>query len=169
MERLLKIIDLISEWTGKFCAFLVVLLSFIVGCEVIARYFFDRPTLWASETSAMVFGAYVVLGGAYTLSIKGHVKMDIVYQQLSFRKKAFTDIITFCFFALFCVVLVWKGWDRAWHALVNMERSGSLWNPLIFPIKMVLPIGAFLLLLQGIAKFIRDMATLFGRRSEHER
>jgi len=169
MDRLLKVIDLISEWTGKFCAFLVVLLSFIVGCEVIARYFFDRPTLWATETSAMVFGAYVILGGAYTLSIKGHVKMDIISQHLSFRKKAFTDIITFWFFALFCVVLVWKGWDRAWYALLNMERSGSLWNPFIFPIKMVLPIGASLLLLQGIAKFIRDAAILLGRGSEHGR
>jgi TRAP-type mannitol/chloroaromatic compound transport system permease small subunit len=159
------LIDLISEWTGKLSAFLIVVLSFVIGYEVVARYIFNHSTNWANETSAMVFGAYIILGGAYTLSIGGHVNMDLIYQRFSPRKKALVDIITFLFFALFCVVLVWKGGDRAWYALKNMEHSGTLWNPPIYPIKLVLPIGAFLLLLQGVAKFVRDAVTLVRGRN----
>jgi len=164
VSRFLNLIDLISEWTGKISAFLIIVLSFVIGYEVLARYIFNQSTVWAHETSAMVFGAYVIFGGAYTLSIGGHVNMDLVYQRLSTRKKALMDIITFWFFALFCAVLVWKGGDSAWYALKNLEHSGSIWNPPIYPIKLVLPIGAFLLLLQGVAKFIRDAITLVRGR-----
>lgn len=164
MSRFLHLIDLVSEWTGKFSAFLIVVLSLMIGYEVVARYIFNRPTTWSSEASAMVFGAYIIFGGAYTLYTRGHVNMDVIYQRLSKKQKAFIDVITFWFFALFCVVLVWKGGERSWYALKNLEHSGSLWNPPVYPIKLVLPVGAFLLLLQGIAKFIRDAATLVSGR-----
>ncbi|MEW6425441.1 MAG: TRAP transporter small permease subunit [Bacillota bacterium] len=164
MSRFLHLIDLVSEWTGKLSAFLIVVLSFVVGYEVISRYVFKHSTAWASEASAMLFGAYIILGGAYTLSVGGHINMDLIYQRLSKRQKALMDIVTFWFFALFCVVLVWKGGERAWYALKNLEHSGSLWNPPVYPIKLLLPVGAFLLLLQGVAKFIRDAVTLVGGR-----
>ncbi|MCL6477566.1 MAG: TRAP transporter small permease subunit [Peptococcaceae bacterium] len=162
MSSFLSLIDRISEWTGKLSAFLIVILSFMIGYEVVSRYIFNRPTLWVNETSAMLFGAYIIFGGAYTLSAGGHINMDLVYQRFTKRQKALIDLITFWFFALFCVVLVWKGGDSAWYSLKNLEHSGTLWNPPVYPIKLVLPIGAFLLLLQGVAKFIRDAKILVG-------
>ena len=160
MSRLLHYIDLLSEWTGKVSSFLIIALSLVVGFEVVARYLFKHPTIWAPEISTMVFGAYIILGGAYTLHIKGHANMDLIYERISPRKKALLDVITFWFFAFFCVVLVWKGGATSWRALETLEHSGSIWNPPVYPIKMVLPVGAGLLLLQGIAKFIRDVITL---------
>lgn len=73
------------------------------------------------------------------------------------------DAATFIFFFMFVVVLLWKGWDMTWKALQIMERSQSQWGPVIWPSRLVIPVGAFLLLLQGLAKFIRDMAVATGR------
>ncbi|MBA7540201.1 hypothetical protein ES705_32495 [subsurface metagenome] len=86
--------------------------------------------------------------------------MDVIYGRLSPRGKALIDIITFGFFALFCVVLVWKGGETALRALRIWQHSGSIWNPPVYPIKLVVPIGVLLLLLQGTVKLIRDIATL---------
>lgn len=160
MSRVLHFIDLLSEWIGKASAFLVLALSFVIGYEVVARYLFNRPTIWAHELSAMVFGAYIVLGGAYLLSAGRHVNMDLIYGIFSPRKRALIDIITFWFFAIFCVALVWKGGDTAWHSISIREQARTTWSPPLYPIRLVLPIGAFLLLLQGVAKFIRDAITL---------
>lgn len=160
MSRVLHFIDLLSEWVGKASAFLILALSLVVGCEVVVRYGFNAPTNWGHEASVMIFGAYFILGGAWVLSIRGHVNMDVVYGRLSPRKKALIDLITFWFFALFCVVLVWHGGERAWYALKIWEHSETVWSPPIAPIKLMLPIGAGLLLLQGVAKFVRDAITL---------
>ncbi len=166
MSRVLHFIDLISEGVGKVSAFLILALSLVIGYEVVLRYGFNHPTIWAHETSVMIFGAYFILGGAWVLSVRGHVNMDVVYGRLSPRKKALIDLITFWFFVLFCAVLVWKGGEAAWYTIKTWQHSETVWSPPIGPIKLMLPIGAFLLLLQGVAKFVRDAITLVkGRES----
>lgn len=160
MSRVLHFIDLLSEGVGKASAFLILALSLVIGYEVVLRYGFNRPTIWAHETSVMIFGAYFILGGAWILSTRGHVNMDLIYGRLSPRKKALIDIITFAFFALFCAVLVWYGGEAAWYTLKTWQHSETVWGPPIAPIKIVLPVGAGLLLLQGVAKFVRDAITL---------
>lgn len=161
MSRVLHFIDLLSEWTGKASSYLIIVLSLVVGYEVVVRYIFRQPTIWAHETSAMIFGAYIIFGGGYTLYINGHANMDLIYQRMSPRGRALLGILTFGFFALFCVTLVWKGGEIGWRTLTALEHSGSVWNPPIYPIKIVLPIGASILLLQGVAKFVRDIIALF--------
>lgn len=160
LEKYLHYIDLVSEYSGKFISLLIIVLNLIIGYEVIARYVLNSPTIWVHELSGMLFGTYIVLGAAYILSIKGHVNMDLVYNRLSRRQQAFIDIITFGVFAAFCVALIFKGGERALYSIKIMEHSSSIWGPILFPIKMMLPIGAFLLFLQGIANLARDVNTL---------
>jgi TRAP-type mannitol/chloroaromatic compound transport system permease small subunit len=168
VTSLLHFIDNISKWTGRVVSFLIVAMTFFICIEVVARYLLNRPTIWVHETSAMLMGAYIIFGGAYTLHTGGHVNMDVVYGRLLPKKKALIDVITFWLFLLFCGALLWMGGDSAWRALRNWEHSGSLWNPPIYPFKLILPIGVFLLLLQGLAKFVRDAITLVtGGRVEH--
>ncbi|GAB6152725.1 TRAP transporter small permease subunit [Desulfosporosinus burensis] len=169
MRIILHYLDFVSEWTGKLISFLIIVLSLVIGYEVIARYLLNAPTIWVHEASGMLFGTYIVLGGAYVLSIGGHVNMDLVYNRLSIRQQALLDIITFWVFAAFCVTLIWTGWERAWYSIKVMEKSASIWGPPLYPIKLVLPIGAFLLLLQGIAKFARDVITLVKGERANER
>jgi TRAP-type mannitol/chloroaromatic compound transport system permease small subunit len=168
VSSLLNFVDNTSKWTGRVVSFLIVVLTFLICLEVVARYLLNRPTIWVHETSAMLMGAYIIFGGAYTLYTGGHVNMDVVYGRLLPKHKALIDVFTFWLFLLFCWALLWMGGDSAWRALKNLEHSGSLWNPPIYPFKLILPIGVFLLLLQGLAKFVRDAITLVtGGHDEH--
>ena len=160
MERIknfLHIIDFIIKWTGKMVSFLVIVIIGVTIWEVVLRYVFNAPTIWAFDAAYLIFGAYGLLGGAYTLYFKGHVSVDILYGRLSLKTRAIIDLLTFPFFLLFCSLLLWKGGEMAWDSLKIMERGSSAWNPPIYPIKLTIPLGAFLLLIQGVAKFIRDL------------
>jgi TRAP-type mannitol/chloroaromatic compound transport system permease small subunit len=160
MERIkifLRSIDSISEWIGKMVSFLIIVITGVTIWEVILRYIFNSPTIWAFDAAYLIFGAYGVLGGAYTLYFKGHVNVDILYGRLPLRVRAIVDLVTSIFFFLFCGLLLWKGGEMAWDSLKIMERGSSAWSPPVYPIKLTIPLGAFLLLLQGTAKFIRDL------------
>lgn len=164
-NRFLSFIDKLSELVGKFVSFFIIVVALIIGYEVVLRYIFNDPTVWAHETSTMFFAAAVILGGAYTLLRKEHVSMDLIYTKLPVKTKALMDIITFILFAFFCGVFIWFGGKTAWNSLLILERASTNWEPPIYPFKLLLPIGAFLLLLQGLAKLIRDIIILRGKES----
>lgn len=155
--RFVRIINKISEISGEILMWLAWVLTFIIMWEVIARTFFNSPTEWAHELSGMVFGALSILSGAYALRYKGHVNMDLVYINLSPRGKAIMDVITFPFFFVFCLTIIWLGWEFAWRSVQILEISQSDWAPPLWPIKLMIPLGAFLLLIQGIANLINDI------------
>jgi TRAP-type mannitol/chloroaromatic compound transport system permease small subunit len=125
--------------------------------EVIRRYLLNAPTVWANELSQMLFGAYVVLSGGHIMASGGHVNVDILFSRLSRKTQAKLDIFTSLLFFMFCVMMAYYGGSLAWESLATFERSQSAWNPPIYPIKLTIPIGAGLLLLQGIAKLVRDI------------
>ena len=115
-----------------------------------------------NEMSAMLFGAFMIVGGAFTARYNGHVGMDIVYGMLSVRWRAILDV--FSFFILFVPllgILVWKGGEAAWHSVLTLEHDSSQWGPPLYPLRMILPLGAFLFLLQASAKLVRDLIILF--------
>ena len=158
MEALLNIIDNINDWVGKLVSFLIFPIIGIIIFEVIMRYFLHASQLWVPETSVFLFGCLFVLGGGYTFLHDGHVRLDVLYERFPPRLKAAADLITSLFFFIFCFVLIWKGWAMAWDSLITMEKSPSAFSPVLFPVKMLIPVGGFLLFLQGLAKFIRDLS-----------
>ena len=159
MRRLLAIIDTINDQTGKVISCLIVFMIVAMTYEVVARYVFNAPTIWARESAQFLQGGFTILGGAYVLRHGAHVNMDILYGRLSPRRRAIVDLITSSLFFLFCGVLLWQGIDYAWHSFSVGETTGSTWAPPEGFIKMTIPIGAFLIILQGLAKFIRDFMT----------
>ncbi len=156
LMRILRGIDSLSEFTGKITSILVYGVMGTLVLEVFARYFFDRPTIWAHETSAFLFGAYFLLGGAFCLRREGMIFVDVVYSRISRRKQAAVNMITFVFFLAVCYVLIWLGSQEAIYSWSVWERTNTTWEPPLYPLKTVTPVGAFLLLLQGIANFIRE-------------
>jgi len=157
LSLFLHVIDNINDRTGKIISFLVV---FIVACivyEVVSRSIFNAPTIWAHELSTLLYGALIIMGGGYTLRHKVHVNVDIVYARLSQRRRAILDLLTFTLFFSFCFVLIWHGGQVAWRSLQLLETTETIWEPPIYPLKLTIPIAGFLLLLQGLAKFIRDL------------
>lgn len=163
MQKTLAWIDTLSDRIGHLVAFLIPLLAGVEVYEVVARYVFNAPTIWACELSSMLFGVFVLLGGAHALRRNGHVNMDIIYSRLTLRGKAWLDILTFPLFLAFIGVLIWKGWESAWRSILLLERDSTQWAPPLYPFKLMLPFGCLLLLLQGLAKLIRDIATLIGK------
>lgn len=154
--KALRFVDSLNERVGKIVSFLIPVLAIIEVYEVILRYGFNNPTIWAYEFSAMLFGTFILLGGAYTLQMGSHVNMDILYNLLSKRGRAVLDMVTFFIFLAFIGVMFWKGWESAWWSLKTFEHDSTIWGPPIYPFKLMVPIGALLLLLQGFSKFIQD-------------
>lgn len=159
LRSCLCVIDSISEWSGKIVSYLIFLVVFCIIYEVIARAAFNAATRWSNETSAFIFGGYALLGGAHVLLLRGHVNVDILCSRLPLRTRAIVDLVTSIFFFVFVISLLWWGSALAWNSLMIQETSNTPWSPLLYPFKMMIPLGAFLLLLQGTAKFIRDLIT----------
>lgn len=160
LNAILNVIDKINDWVGKILSLGVLFMFVMVFIEVIRRYFFNSPTVWGNELTQMIFGMYVVLCGGYILVLGGHVNVDILYSRFSTKGKAVADIITFSVFLMFCSMMLIYGGSLAWESLSRFEHSQSAWNPPLYPVKLMIPLGAFLLLLQGIAKLIRDISIL---------
>jgi TRAP-type mannitol/chloroaromatic compound transport system permease small subunit len=157
MKKLLSVIDTISIWSGKMAGWLVLLVIGFIIYEILMRYVFHLPTLWVSES--MVFGAGLtyVLGAAWALQDNRHVKIDLIYGRLKPRQRAVMDSFTFVFFALYLGVFLWATIEYSRRSVSVLETSGSAWDPPVYPIKLALAVGVVLMLLQGIAKFIRDL------------
>ena len=164
VESALRYIDRVSEHSGKIVSLLIALMIASMAYEVVMRYIFNAPTLWAFEMVQFLFGAFCILGGAYTLKQQGHVNMDVLYSRFSRRNKAIIDLITSIFFFLFCGVLLWTGSEFALRSLKALETSYTPWDPPLYPIKLTIPIGVTMILLQGIAKFSRDLLIVLKKK-----
>lgn len=157
IKWLVRTIDFINDWVGKLVSFLILFLIVFETYEVFSRYVLGQPTIWISELSAMLFGAFILFGGGYSFLHGSQANMDIVYMKFSTRGRAILDLVTFLFFFAFVGVLFWKGWHMAWRSVVNLEHDSTEWAPPLYYFKMTLPLGAFLLLLQGFSKFFKDL------------
>jgi TRAP-type mannitol/chloroaromatic compound transport system permease small subunit len=159
-----RLINATNEWLGRFVSLGVLVMIALVVYEVVMRYGLRAPTVWGMELSSYLFAGYILLGGGYTLLHRDHVNMDVFYSRLAPRGQALLDVLTAGVVFLFCAVLFYEGAQMAQDALARGRRSGTDWNPYLFPVLVTLPLGAFLLLLQAVAKFVRDLVfTLSGR------
>lgn len=161
LDRLLDAVDSVSLWSGKAIALLLLPIAGVMTFEVIARYAFNAPTVWSTEIVVMLAGTLYIIGGAYTQYLRGHISVDTLFDYMPPRWQTITRILLhFPVFCLYVGVLLWAGTEFAWDSMMENERSGSLWNPIIWPYKLVVPLGALLILLQGTAQFIRDVRSL---------
>jgi TRAP-type mannitol/chloroaromatic compound transport system permease small subunit len=166
MEKFLHTIDRINEKTGKAISYLILFLVGVILYEIFVRYLFNSPTIWAHETSQMIYGAYVILLGGYVLQRGGHVNVDIFYHRFKPRTRAVIDIFTWLLFFYFCGMLFLKGGEMAWDSFKVLETEPTVFAPPVYPIKMMIPLGALLILLQGLAKFIRDLTLAITGKEE---
>ena len=163
LKSILKNIDAINNTIGKILSYFLFLFFGLLLMEVFLRYFFNSPTVWANELSQMLFGAYAVIGGGYILLTGGHVNVDIIYSRLGEKKRAALDIVSSVLFFLFCGMLLIYGGSLAWDSLSRFEHSQSAWNPPLYPAKLAIPLAAALLILQGLAKLIRNILILLDK------
>lgn len=151
------VIDWINGWVGEFIAYWSVIAVFVYFYEVLARYVFNSPTNWAHEGMFLMFGMQYLLAGGYAAREDAHVRVDIIYEQLGERAKAITDIVTSIFFFIFTVTLLVTGTIFVLDAISVWEVSFTEWSIQYWPVKCSITIGALLIILQGVAKLIRDV------------
>jgi TRAP-type mannitol/chloroaromatic compound transport system permease small subunit len=161
MRAYVRVIDALSWYFGLFAMYLVFAMIGILSYASIMKVFF-LPANWTVEMAQFVMVAYFALGGAYTLREHDHVRMDLLYSRWSPRGRARADLVTGLALIGFLVTLLMGGVASLIYALQYGEKSYSAWAPLMWPIKVVLNIGILLTLLQAVAIFIKDWATLRG-------
>ena len=163
----MKVIDSINEWVGRILSYFLLVMLLTIVYEVVARYFFNAPTLWVMEYNEYFLCGYSFLAGGYTLLNKAHVNVDILYSRFNYRTKAAIDCFTWILFFVFVGVVALLGGEFAYEAFLGKETSGTVLDTLIFPVKAIIPIGAALLFLQGVVKLIKDIETaITGREPE---
>lgn len=157
IARFVRAVDALNEGVGRLVALVLLVMIGLVGFEVTLRYGLDSPTRWGSELTGYIFASYILLGGGYTMLHRDHVNMDILYARFSARGRAIADVLTAWFIFLYCFVLMRQGALMALDAFEAGRRASTDWGPPLFPILLMLPVGAGLLFLQAIAKFLRDL------------
>lgn len=164
-NRLVRLIDGLSDRAGQTSAFMVLLLFVIMGYEVSARFIFDLPTFWAYELGYMVTGLHYVFGIAYVTKTKQHIRVDFIYAVLPPRVQTAIDCVVLTFFLL--PITCWTTWQLgnvALEAFIVGETSGeSAWNPIIWPLRTMVAIGFGFFALQIVAEAIRSFRATIGR------
>lgn len=148
----------LNDFVGRMVAYLIIPIFAFLILEVFLRYLFNAPTVWTNELTQMLFGAYAVLSGGYILAHRGHVNVDIFHARFGPRMRAVIDIIGSLIFFFFVLAILFFGYQMAQESVSTWETSYSAWNPPIWPVKVAIPVGAALLLLQGIVKLLEDIA-----------
>jgi TRAP-type mannitol/chloroaromatic compound transport system permease small subunit len=160
-----KTTDSLSRLSGTVLSMLIFLMIFIVMYEVVVRYFFDSPTSWSLEAATMVFGTYMIGGGAYAVLSKAHVNMDIFYSKWSLKTRVLVDLCTFPFVAFFFSVMCWKAVSYALESVVIREHASSVWGPPLYQWKVIVAAGLILLWLQLLSDFLRNLVfALTGKK-----
>ena len=165
LKSILKVMDSISEWSGRVFIWLIIPLTLVVVYEVIARRIFNAPHVWATEVTNYIYGPHFMLVAAYTLLHEAHVRIDILYSKFSARTRGVLDILTnLVFFFPFCCIVIYQGIIFAQTSWSIGETSESAALRIVPLIKTVIPVSFGLLFIQGLANFIRSiMLTVRGR------
>ncbi len=162
-----RTIDWISDRSGLFVALWSVNAVLAYTYEVIMRYLFNMPTIWAHEGSYLLFGMQYVLAGAYGLLHGSHVRVDVIYTKLSQRAKSAVDVVTSVFFFAFVVAMLSTSWRFLSDSFGQQERSLETWQIQYWPPKMMMVIGAALILLAGIGQLLKDIRVFEQSCREH--
>ena len=157
VNRVIYGIDLLSRTVGHAFAWCLMILTLGTSYEVFVRYVLNEPTSWAFDFSYLMYGAMFYMAGAYTLSRGGHVRADMFYRLWQPRTQARVELALYIlFFFPGVLALVIAGWAYGYGSMRILESSvNSPAGVPIWPLKMLIPFGAGLLALQGVAEVLR--------------
>ena len=166
MNAIAKAIDTLNDVFGRIIAPLIAIITLVVLYDIGLRFFTGRPSDWAFDITKMLFGAHFMLMAAYGLRHHVHVEVDVIKRLLSLRKQAVLDVIGYLiFFSPFMWMLISLGWSFFMRSFSRGETTYGMVSIPVYPIKGVIFVTAVLILLQGIAIFIRAIQQLREERT----
>jgi TRAP-type mannitol/chloroaromatic compound transport system permease small subunit len=161
-----KSINWFNRLIGRFAMYLFLVLAAILLYSTFSRLITGIPVNWALEMCQFILSAYYILGGAWAMQTDSHVRMDLIYGRLKPMRRAQVDAITILFVIFYLVVMIRGGWSSTEYAIVYQQKNYSAWSPVLWPVKVVITFGIFLVLLQAVSALIRDIAQAMGRPFE---
>lgn len=159
--KFVKIVDAINYRLGRCAMYLIFILIGILLWSSVSKTFF-MPSLWTLEMAQFAMVAYYILGGPYSIQLGSNVRMDLFYSRWTLRQKAWVDAVMVVFLLFYLGVLLYGAIDSTTYSLKYNERSPTAWRPLMWPLKVGMCIGIFLMLLQVLSEFIKDIARIRG-------
>ena len=157
-----RYVDSFNRVIGKFAMYLVFVMMGILLLSSIQRTTTGSTFEWIMEMAQFTMAAYYLLGGAYSMQMESHVRMDVFYSKWSPKRRAITDSFTILFMIFYLVILLYGAISSTQYALEYSQHNYSSWAPPMSPIKIIMTIGIFMMLLQTIATFFKDLAAIKG-------
>ncbi len=162
MRYFISLVEKASKFFGTMACLLLIPLLAFTGYEVLMRYVFHSPTIWVWDLNTILFAAIVMLGGADTLRENSHVGMDFLVQNFQPRNRAILDLITSVLFYFGMLALLVYSWEQAVMSWKSNETMSTIWAPPYYLMKMLIPLGTFLVIIQGIVNTHRNAVRAFG-------
>ena len=164
MQKIIQIIDRINDAIGRSISWLTVVMVIVTFLVVVLRYVFSIGSIAMQESVIYLHSLVFMLGAAYTLKRNGHVRVDIFYEKMSPRSKAWVNLLGAVLllvpFCLFIIFISWNYVSLSWSLLESSRDAGGL--PAVFLLKTTIPVMALLVMLQGIAQAMRSVLVLRG-------
>jgi|TARA_Y100000815_G_scaffold274844_1_gene310297 TRAP-type mannitol/chloroaromatic compound transport system permease small subunit len=157
-----RLIDRMSDYVGYVAMYLIFLMVAILLLDAVTRNVIQIPLHWAIEAAQFTLAAYYFMGGAMTLKNNDHVRMDLFYERLSERGKAWMDLATVGCLLFYLVVMLIGSISSLEYAIQTGERRFSMWNPSMIPIKVLIVACIVLMVLQTVSLIFKHVATLRG-------
>lgn len=159
MRKVVRVIDEVNGKVGMAVRWVALGMLLITTYEVVSRYFFDAPTIWAHQSVMMLGGVLVVLSYAWVHLRHGHVAMDILFRHLPPKGQAITNIVCslLFFFPLIGLLTYVSGYWMVESWVFHERWTVSIWEPPMWPSKAFLTLGFVLFFFQGAAHLVRDL------------
>ncbi|TKT74166.1 TRAP transporter small permease subunit [Aquamicrobium sp. LC103] len=163
VKLFVRSVDTFNRWVGRFSMRLIFVMAAVLLYATFSRVVLGIPINWVMEMSQFLLSAYYLLGGAYSMQLDAHVRMDLFYGRLSPRRRAATDVFTILFIIFYLAVLFAGGLSSTEYAWSYNQKNYTAWAPPMWPIKAIMTFGIFLMLLQAISAFLKDFAMARGK------
>jgi TRAP-type mannitol/chloroaromatic compound transport system permease small subunit len=158
-----RIVDGLNRRVGRFAMYILFAMGAMLLYSTFSRVALGAPVNWVMEMSQFMLSAYYLLGGAYSMQLDSHVRMDLFYGKLSPRRRAVTDAFTILFVLFYLGILFWGGLSSTEYSWTYNQVNYTAWAPPLWPIKAIMTLGIFLMLLQAISTFFKDVAAARGK------
>ncbi len=160
--RYVRAVDYVSTKFGRLAMFAIFLMIGVLLLDAFTRNILNIPMFWCIEMAQFTMTGYYIVGGAYSMQLNSHVRMDLLYERWKPRTKARVDAFTSFFLVFYLVCLLIGSISSTMYAIEYGERKFSMWNPSMVPIKIIMVFGIALMLLQSVSTFFKDLAKARG-------
>jgi TRAP-type mannitol/chloroaromatic compound transport system permease small subunit len=157
-----RVIDYLSTKAGRMAMYLIFVMIATLLINAFTRNIINLPLSWCIEMAQFTLAAYYIVGGPYSMQLDAHVRMDLLYSRFSPRNQARLDSFTAIFLVIYLVCLLIGSISSTMYAIEYDQHKFSQWNPSMIPIKIIMVVGIFLMLLQAISTFFKDLAKSRG-------